>query len=232
MVCLLLVLVVRMRMPMRMRCRVANIPPVFAFDERFFYRLGGCVLFCFPPPTDTNKVPCLSSLRVLNTHAVCMYIQDTSCSESLGCVVSFVVVFVLFFVRSFRDARESLRVSAFMFVVQVRRVIHPPLERPPPPLLLVFCSPCWLALLLSAAPTLLYLVPPCVWLVLKQPPHALPFIVRPPAQTIPCRGAAFPSDPPFPSFVAESGGGDESQEQDIWCPQGEEDPLEIIYEDD
>eukprot|EP00903_Cladosiphon_okamuranus_P008410 g8086.t1 len=44
------------------------------------------------------------------------------------------------------------------------------------------------------------------------------------------KGAAFPSDPPFPSFVADSGD-DESATQDIWCPQGDEDPLEIIYED-
>lgn len=44
------------------------------------------------------------------------------------------------------------------------------------------------------------------------------------------RGASFPSDPPFPSFVASDGDGD-GDEQEIWCPQGEEDPLEIIYED-
>lgn len=46
------------------------------------------------------------------------------------------------------------------------------------------------------------------------------------------RGAAFPSDPPFPSFVAAAGeDGDDSSLQEIWCPQGEEDPLEIVDED-
>ncbi|CBN77715.1 Ribosomal protein L3 [Ectocarpus siliculosus] len=46
------------------------------------------------------------------------------------------------------------------------------------------------------------------------------------------KGAAFPSDPPFPSFVAVAeGDGDDSSLQEIWCPQGEEDPLEIVDED-
>lgn len=51
------------------------------------------------------------------------------------------------------------------------------------------------------------------------------------------KGADFPSDPPFPSFASEAGDGegeggdDEPSSQEIWCPQGEEDPLEVIYED-
>ncbi|CAM9881619.1 unnamed protein product [Scytosiphon promiscuus] len=43
------------------------------------------------------------------------------------------------------------------------------------------------------------------------------------------KGAAFPSDPPFPSFVAD--GESIDGEQEIWCPQGEEDPLEIVETD-
>ncbi|CAN0232637.1 unnamed protein product, partial [Hapterophycus canaliculatus] len=43
------------------------------------------------------------------------------------------------------------------------------------------------------------------------------------------KGAAFPSDPPFPSFVVQGDSSDGQQE--IWCPQGEEDPLEVIETD-
>lgn len=43
------------------------------------------------------------------------------------------------------------------------------------------------------------------------------------------RGAAFPSDPPFPSFA--SAAGDELAAEDIWCPQGDEDPLNVTYEE-
>ncbi|CAM9579510.1 unnamed protein product [Ascophyllum nodosum] len=44
------------------------------------------------------------------------------------------------------------------------------------------------------------------------------------------KGAAYPSDPPFPSFAIGDGDAQESQGE-IWCPQGEEDPLEMYYED-
>lgn len=43
------------------------------------------------------------------------------------------------------------------------------------------------------------------------------------------RGAAFPSDPPFPTFAADAA--DDATLEEIWCPQGEVDPLEIIEED-
>eukprot|EP00904_Undaria_pinnatifida_P010285 jgi/Undpi1/6387/HiC_scaffold_20.g08868.m1 len=47
------------------------------------------------------------------------------------------------------------------------------------------------------------------------------------------KGADFPSDPPFPSFASDAmvEVGDDPSSQEIWCPQGEEDPLEIIYEE-
>lgn len=47
---------------------------------------------------------------------------------------------------------------------------------------------------------------------------------------LPYRGPAYPSDPPFPSFAATEDG-DSVAEEEIWCPQGEEDPLEVIYEE-
>lgn len=45
------------------------------------------------------------------------------------------------------------------------------------------------------------------------------------------RGPDFPSDPPFPSFVPGADQETEESQGDIWCPQVEEDPLEIKTDD-